>query len=440
MARTPTSIALEERLAALEQENARLRAAEQILRPYREKCRAMEAELLTAKQLESIAALSGGIAHDYNNLLTGIMGNITLARTRIEANGKTSALLDQAYQASLVAKDLTQKLITFSKGGLPTKDVAAAGPLIRRAVDFTLSGSDIECVFRLAQDLWSVEVDQTQIGQAIHNIVVNAIEAMPRGGRLDVSAENRLVETQQTLLKPGRYVCLRIADRGRGISAENLDKVFAPYFSTKLQGSQKGTGLGLSISHSIIKKHGGHIQVESQIDYGTTFKIYLPATQDSPPIRTRASECTPVCSPAGLQPRILVMDDESMIRNLAGEILTHLGCQVKFAVDGEEALRLYTSAFNQNQRFDAVILDLTIRGGMGGRETMRRLLQIDPGVIAIVSSGYSEDPVMTDYRHFGFSAVAAKPYSVEEMQAALNRVLALRPTATNPSDTPHAGS
>jgi signal transduction histidine kinase/CheY-like chemotaxis protein len=425
---TPPSTlsALEARLAALEQENARLRAAEQILRPYRDKCRSMEAELLTAKQLESIAALSGGIAHDYNNLLTAIMGNITLVRTRLDTDTKSIALLDQAYKATLVAKDLTQRLITFSKGGTPSKAVVAVAPLIQRAVDFTLSGSDVACRYMLKEDLWCVEVDQTQIGQAIHNIVVNALEAMPQGGRLDVMAENQRVANKQTMLKPGQYVCVHIADHGGGISAEHLDQVFVPYFSTKVRGSNKGTGLGLSIAHSIIRQHGGHIQVESQIKRGTTFTLYLPATRQSPTPLTQAPDCDTAHQIVAEHPSILVMDDEPMIRDLAGEILTHLGCQVKFANNGEEALALYQAAFDQGRPFDAVILDLTIRGGMGGRETMRRLLQLDPGVKAIVSSGYSEDPVMTDYRQFGFSGAAAKPYSLEDMQAALHRVLSLK--------------
>lgn len=384
--------------------------------------RIAEEELLKARKLESIAALSGGIAHDYNNLLTAIIGNISLAQTYLDPNDKPYTLLGEAYAASMLARDLTQKLITFSKGGAPIRKAASLHPLIHRATDFSLSGSNVKCDFCVPNDLWSVEVDENQIGQAIYNLVMNAREAMPDGGALRVTAENVDTPKRTLGLKNGRYVKISFKDEGEGISKENLDRIFDPYFSTKEKGAEKGMGLGLSISHSIIQGHDGEVEVASQEGVGTTFSIYLPASEaDTPEAKSGETIVKALC--VSKKGRVLVMDDEKMIRDLAGELLSRLGYEVGFARDGLEAIRLYKEARDAGSPFNAVVLDLTVRGGMGGKEAIEKLLKIDPDARGIVSSGYSDDPVMTDFGHYGFCGVVSKPYTVLELSEALNQVM-----------------
>jgi nitrogen-specific signal transduction histidine kinase/ActR/RegA family two-component response regulator len=379
-------------------------------------------DLEKARQLESIAALSGGIAHDYNNLLTAIIGNISLAQTYLDPDDKVFLLLNQALAASKSAKDLTQKLITFSKGGTPDKKIADPGKLIKNATEFTLSGSSLKCDFDFPNNLWQVEVDRSQIGQAIHNVVMNAREAMPDGGLLEVSAENTRSDDNLPNLKKGNYIKISIADRGKGIAKKNLDKIFNPYFSTKKLGDKKGTGLGLSICHSIIKKHGGNVTVESKSKKGATFHIYLPSANGKTKTKRTATASEQEIPVFG-EGRILIMDDEKMIRKLAGELLTYLGYEVDFAPDGTEALRRYKLAMNSKKPFDAVILDLTVKGGMGGKKAIQELIKIDPDVIGVVSSGYSNNPVITGFEKYGFSGVVAKPYTMGELGEKLNQVI-----------------
>ena len=385
-------------------------------------CKIGEEDYLKAKKLESIAALSGGIAHDYNNLLTAIIGNISLAQTYLDPHDKASTLLGEAYAASMVAKDLTQKLITFSRGGAPIKKIASLHPLIHRATDFSLSGSNVKCEFQIPDNLWTVEVDENQIGQAIYNLVINAREAMPGGGALRVTAENVDTPAKGLGLENGRYVKISFKDRGEGISREILDRIFDPYFSTKEMGAEKGLGLGLSICHSIIQGHEGAVEVESQEGVGTTFRIYLPASEAEVPEAKAKKACinTPSVYAKG---RILVMDDEKMIRDLAGELLARLGYEAGFASDGLEAIRLYKEARDTGNPFNAVVLDLTVRGGMGGKATIEKLLKIDPDVRGVVSSGYSDDPVMTDFGDYGFCGVVSKPYTLLELSETLNQVI-----------------
>jgi len=383
---------------------------------------AAKTDLEKAGKLESIAALSGGIAHDYNNLLTAIIGNITLAQTYLGPDDKPCNLLDHALVASKTAKILTRKLITFSRGDSPDKEIAAVDRLVKSAVDFTLSGSNLECAYSFAPDLRLIDVDQSQIGQAVHSVVMNAREAMQAGGIIKVNAVNAALIDEIPTLKERNYVKISIADQGNGIPEKQFEKIFDPYYSTKEMGSQKGMGLGLSICRSIIRKHGGEVIVESQICVGTTLHLYLPAANAKSIEKKPVKETISQRRIFG-EGKILVMDDEAMIRKLAGEILLHLGYEVEFAEDGAEAVVRYEAAMKSAKPFDAVILDLTVRGGMGGKEAIQKLIAINPDVKGIVSSGYSNDPGMTDFRQYGFSGVAAKPYTVKELGERLNEVL-----------------
>jgi PAS domain S-box-containing protein len=374
------------------------------------------------RQLESIAALSGGIAHDYNNLLTAIIGNISLAQTYLDPDDKVYLLLSQALAVSKTAKDLTQKLIMFSKGGSPDKKIADVAKLVKNASEFTLSGSNLKCDFNFPNNLWPVEVDNRQIGQAIYNVIMNAREAMPQGGLLEVSAENVNSSDDLSNLRNGNYVKISIADHGKGIAQKNLDKIFNPYFSTKKMGDKKGTGLGLSICHSIIQKHGGKVTVRSKYSKGSTFHIYLPGA-DGKSRNQKAAVTTEQEIPIFGEGRILIMDDEEMIRKLAGELLTYLGYEVDFAKDGSEAVKRYKNAVASKKPFDAVILDLTVKGGMGGKDAIQELVKIDPHVVGIVSSGYCNDTGITDYGRYGFRGVVTKPYTMGELGEKLNQVI-----------------
>jgi CheY-like chemotaxis protein len=316
-------------------------------------------------------------------------------------------------------------LITFSRGGSPDKKIAAVASLVKNATEFTLSGSNLKAKFNFPDNLWPVEVDKRQIGQAIHNVIMNAREAMPDGGLLEVSAENVTSDDDLSNLRNGKYVKISITDFGIGIAQKNLDKIFNPYFSTKKMGNKKGTGLGLSICHSIIQKHGGNVTVESKYRHGTTFHIYLPGANGKSPAQRNADAAEQEIPVFG-EGRILVMDDEAMIRKLAGELLSYLGYDVDFALDGAEAIQRYKEAMDSKQPFDAVILDLTVKGGMGGKETIEKLVKIDPQVVAILSSGYCNDPGITDFGRYGFSGVVTKPYTMSELGERLNQVVANR--------------
>jgi nitrogen-specific signal transduction histidine kinase/ActR/RegA family two-component response regulator len=381
-------------------------------------------DIQKTQHLESIAALSGGIAHDYNNLLTVIIGNISLIQSYVDANDIIFRLLNEALEASMVAKSLTQKLITFSKGGSPVKETADMAALLQVVTEFSLSGSNIKCRFDIPDGLALVDIDKTQVSQALHNLVMNARDAMPNGGMLTVTASNVQNIDAEIESATGGYVKISINDRGPGIPPENLERIYDPYFSTKERGHEKGTGLGLSICHSIIQKHDGIMEIESSMGEGTVVHIYLPASEQ-PEIkdtedRISHSETLGIESGCG---RILVMDDENMITKMAGRILARLGYEAEFAQDGGEAVKVYQSAIKSGSPFDAVILDLTVRGGMGGEEAVQQLHKLDPTVKAIVSSGYSDSPVMHNFTDYGFCDAIVKPYSLSELGQALNRAL-----------------
>jgi PAS domain S-box-containing protein len=375
----------------------------------------LEEELLKAQKLESLGVLAGGIAHDFNNFLSGIMGNISLAKLEADQGEDIIESLDEALRVTSRASALTRQLLVFSKGGAPVKKTASISEVLRDSTVFALRGSNAKCEFNIAEDLWPVSVDLGQFSQVIHNLAINAVQAMPQGGTIRLHARNAALEARSGLpLEAGRYVKISIQDEGLGIPQEHLAKVFDPYFTTKHQGS----GLGLSMSYTTIHAHDGYIAVDSEMGEGTTFRIYMPASHEK--LVEKGDREDRLIKGEG---KILVMDDDESIRNVTEKILIELGYDVGCASDGAETIALYQDATRSGQPFDAVIMDLTIPGGMGGKETIQQLLRIDPKVAAIVSSGYSNDPIMSDFEKYGFRGVATKPYSIEKLSWVLHDVL-----------------
>ena len=378
-----------------------------------------EADRLILDKLESTGILAGGLAHDFNNLLTVILLDLELAQGLAPAGEELAHLLGEAKKAALTAGGLTQQIISFAKGSTLVCKPTRLAEVIHESVRPAVSGSRVWCEFSLADDLWLVEVDAGQIAQVIRNIVLNAKEAMPEGGAVSIRAENVALAAQDNpSLQPGDYVRLNIADRGTGIAKEVLPKIFDPYFSTKTRGNQKGMGLGLTICHTVIQRHGGAIVVESKLGVGTTFYIHLPAS------RKRLAVMKTAVTAGGLRHgRVLVMDDEEGVRKLVGLTLWGMGHEVELAADGEMAIEVFNKARSLGRHFDVVILELVVRGGMGGLETVRALLQIDPSVKAIVMSGQASDPAVLDPERHGFKGVVAKPFDKDKLQAVLSQVM-----------------
>ena len=385
-------------------------------RALRESERREAEERLKAQKLESIGILAGGIAHDFNNIMTGILGNLSLAELDLDnANEDVKEAFNGAKIALRQARDLTQELLTFSKGGSPIKESVLLPDLIRNNAKFVLRGSKCKAKFDLPSNLWQIYADKSQIAQVLSNIFINAMQAMPDGGLLQITAENlRLKADMVYNLKSGLYVKVSIHDQGIGIPEKYLQKIFDPYFTTK----EKGSGLGLATSYSIIKKHGGHIEVQSELGVGSTFNIYLPAATR---INTEQSEQKNALIPG--KGRILVMDDDNMVRQVLEKLLARLGYEASLVKYGRIAISEYKISMESNNKFDAVIMDLTIAGGWGGKKTINVLRKIDPDVRAIVSSGYSNDTVMSNYVEFGFSGVVKKPYQIDELSHVLAEVL-----------------
>lgn len=377
--------------------------------------RQLESEFQRASKLEAVGILAGGIAHDFNNILTVVLGNITLAEMDTDAHGPAAPLLREAKRATLRARDLTQQLLTFAKGGDPVRAAVELPELVREAAGFALHGSSARAEFDLAADLLPANVDKGQIGQVMQNLVINSVQAMPQGGIVRVSGTNVTVESGMPIpLPPGRYVRITVADTGVGIAAEHVAKIFDPYFTTK----QQGSGLGLATVYSIVKKHQGHVEVESTLGQGTLITLWLPAAAAPPPPPEDAS-----ASSHPFESRVLFMDDEPTIRKMAGLFLERLGAEYELAADGAEALAKYKAAQKNGRPFDIVIMDLTVPGGMGGREAMEHLRSLDPGVRAIVSSGYSRDPVLSNYQAHGFRGILPKPYGLAQLRRAMRDVL-----------------
>ncbi len=401
-------------ISPIKNSKGRLTGFRGICRDVTERKRAEE-ELLKLQKLKAIGVLAGGMAHDFNNILTSIQGNISAARMDKNLGEESLKRLNEAQRATVRARDLTHQLLIFAEGGAPIKKAAAVSHIVTDSCNFALRGSNVRCEFSIPDDIWIVEVDEVQISRVVGNLVMNADQAMFRGGVITVTAENLTVKDEQGLpLKPGDYVRISIEDQGTGMDEEILPKIFDPYFTTRPEGS----GLGLYAAHAIMMSHHGLITVESESGVGSIFHIFVPASREETPPRPEADDRLVTGAV-----RILLMDDEEPIRDVTGELLSMLGYEVDTTKDGKEAVERYRSAADSQRPYDAVILDLTVPGGMGGREAVHNLAEIDPDVVAIVSSGYSNDPIMADYRKFGFSGVIPKPYDAETLGRILKAVL-----------------
>lgn len=377
----------------------------------------MQEERARADKLASLGLLASGIAHDFNNILMAIMGNVSMARVKVPPTAPAADALGEAEKACVHARQLTWQLLTFSKGGAPIKKTMTLPRVLKESASFALRGSNVTCAFHIVPDLWAVHADEGQLVQVFNNVLINAQQAMPHGGTIEIRAEN-IVEPEPRCeyalrVEAGPYVRVSITDSGIGIPEENLGSIFDPYFSTK----QRGSGLGLATSYSIIKNHGGCVSVESKLGHGTTVQVNFPASrgceaEDSPELVGLVE--------AGRGGRILVMDDEASIRTLAVNMLEFLGYNVEVVSDGTGAVKRYRRALATGRPFDAVFLDLIVPGGMGGKEVMERLGEIDPAVKAILVSGYAQDSVMTEFREHGFMAAIAKPFTLEELSRTLH--------------------
>ena len=383
-----------------------------------------EDELFESEKLESISLLAGGIAHDLNNMLSAILGNISILRIELGEGNQHSAKLVAVEKATLQARLLTQQLLTFSKGGAPALEVTTIAEMVEECAQFILRGSKVKCTIEKEDDLWSIDADKGQISQVVNNLIINANQAMPDGGDIRIRMRNLQVRHSEVpALKLGDYICIEVRDQGIGISPQNLKKIFNPYFTTKT----KGNGLGLASSYSIITMHKGTITAESSIGKGSIFRVYLPKSIQKALAKSNQVEADKE-EPAneGIhrgKGRILVMDDMEAMMTVAGEILTVLGYDVEYSTNGNEAIKAYKAAKNAGNPFDACVFDLTVTGGMGGEEAANILIDYDPNLVAIASSGYTTSDVMSDYKNSPFKAVLPKPYRIKEMSDVLHELL-----------------
>ncbi len=388
--------------------------------------RQRDQERLVLSKLESTGILAGGIAHDFNNLLASLLLNLEMVGMIGPVSAQQKQLLQQAFVIVKSSQSLTQQLLTFAHGGRPLRKVVPLPDLLRQAMSLALSGSTLQGECILAANLRPVEIDEDQIGQAFRNLIINAREATPSGRGIRVRADNlTLGASSKPELPAGDYVHIRVTDEGDGIASDALSKIFDPYFSTKQRGPQKGMGLGLTICLAVIQKHGGALHVESSPGIGTTVHCYLPAASTAP-----AHLEAPVAANSGAPARsrkILVMDDEQSLREIMAHTLTQIGYTAELAKDGEEAVALYEEARSSGHPFAAVLLDLTVRGGMGGGEAVRVLRARDPSVRAVLMTGYNQDVTLRDHSEHGFNAALTKPFSVENLRATLSEVLGVRP-------------
>ncbi|MDR3629110.1 MAG: PAS domain S-box protein [Desulfocapsaceae bacterium] len=374
-------------------------------------------EQLKIEKLESLGTLAGGIAHDFNNILTGIMGNISFAKVLLDTSHQSFKLLSDAEKATMRAGQLAHQLLTFSRGGKPIKKVVSLRYLVHEAVSLVLHGSNVKEIIDIPDSIHAFEADEGQISQVLNNIIINATQAMPEGGTLTITARNEFLSEGNTLsLSPGTYICLTLADQGCGIPYDNLLRIFDPYFTTK----PSGNGLGLASAYSIVNRHGGHIDVSSEVGEGTTFTIHLPSIgkvykEYQPYIQGQIPD-------RHTDGSILVMDDDETVRDIAAAMLTHLGYAITTCADGEQAVEFYKTSQESGNPFSIVILDLTIPGGLGGKQAAEQILSFCPKACLIVSSGYSNDPIMSNYREYGFSGAIAKPYDIHKFKEVLTEV------------------
>ncbi len=378
--------------------------------------RLLEKEQLQSEKLKAIGTLAGGIAHDFNNLLQGVFGYVSLTKMNLDPKGKAFANLEKVEKALNMSMSLANQLLTFSKGGKPVKKRVALLPIVESSAGFALSGSRSVCRMTSGKDLWDIEADEGQIEQVVQNIVLNASEAMPDGGTVEINITNAEIPKaiKPSLPDGGKFIRLEIRDSGIGIPEHYLPKIFDPYFTTK----QKGSGLGLATSYSIIRNHGGIIDIASEANKGSIFSIYLPALESCVEKEVRVS-----LPPVKRKARVLVMDDEEIIRDVAMMMIRELGHEGESAHDGADAIEKFRQAADTGKPFDVVVLDLTVKRGMGGERVIAKLREMEPGIKAIVSSGYSDNPVISDYKCHGFSAFLNKPYRISALKDSLDALL-----------------
>jgi PAS domain S-box-containing protein len=390
-----------------------------VFRDVTEKVR-KEEELVKWQKLESLGTLAGGIAHDFNNFLAAILGNISLAKQILDPGSKAVARLEAAERASGKASELAGKLLTFSKGGKPARERISLEGVVRDSALLAVGGTPVRCEFGTEEDLWTADADAGQIGQAIGNLVINAAQAMPGGGTIQVRGSNVAVgQGEMAYVKPGPYVKIVVSDEGAGIPRENLKRIFYPYFTTR----ENSTGLGLTTAYHILKSHGGNLFVESEPGAGTTVSVYIPASAERLRIERNEERET---APNGKW-RVLVMDDEDLVRDMTIGMLEHLGYETRGARDGGEAIQIYKDAAMEGVPFDLVVMDLTVPGKMGGKDACARLLGMYPDARVIVCSGYSSDPVMSDHAAYGFLGMLGKPYQIEDLRRVVEQVLSPPP-------------
>jgi PAS domain S-box-containing protein len=384
--------------------------------------RKLEAELFKVKKLESLGVLAGGIAHDFNNILTGIVSNLFIVKGQVASNPDAHHLLTEAEKACFRAGKLVKQLLTFSKGGNPIKELVFLNEIIEDTIEFCLSGSSVNANLQLGVELLPVEADRVQIDQVFNNLIINAIQAMPGGGNITITTENieitnyhKITDESLAKLTIGKYVKVTVEDQGNGISHESMEKIFDPYFTTK----SYGTGLGLTIVYSIVNHHQGIITLSSEINRGTIFTFYLPAAKNKYVSHDIKGA---IILPFITKCHILVMDDDLAVRVALEKLLVSMGCAVYSVSKGEDAIEAYRVAIVNKQPFDLVIMDLTIRGGMGGKDAVGRILSLDPGAKVIVTSGYSSDPIISDFANYGFYGALLKPFQYEELVAKINIV------------------
>ncbi len=371
-------------------------------------------QIENAMKLKSLGVLAGGIAHDFNNILAAVIGNISLLKYDFSKDKENFEKIVDIEKAVSKARGLTNQLLTFSKGGAPVKDISSIKDIIKDTVLFALSGSDVKVHFNIEKNLWNANIDENQISQVIQNMTLNAKDAMPNGGILTIKVTNRILMKSRENIKTGKYIQIEIIDNGIGIPKRNIKYIFEPYYTTK----EKGSGLGLFICYSIINNHDGYINVSSEVNKGTSFTIYLPAVEEEVKMKKNKDIIN-----IKIEGKVLILDDDNMILNMLRKMLSFIGLKSVVTNDGNETLNVFKEYYDKKNSFDIVILDLTIKGGIGGKDVIHQIKKIDPNIKTIVTSGYSNDPVMSDYKKYGFDRVIKKPFIFEDLVKIIQELL-----------------